>query len=186
MKRALIIVDVQNDFCPGGTLPITHGDEIVPIINKIMAERKFDAIIASMDWHPKGHCDFIDWPAHCIQNTKGAEIHADLELWKYEYIIVQKGNQKDLDSKSAFIANDGKTETGLGTALKGFDEVYICGLALDYCVLQTARDAKQVYGFKTYILLDATRPVHIPLKDILEVMNEMDVIPIYSNEIPIN
>lgn len=190
MKKALIIVDVQNDFCPGGALPVPDGDKIIPVINKIIS--KFDKVIATQDWHPKNHISFASthnkkvgdvieiegikqmlWPEHCVQGSFGAELHKDLDLTKVD-IILRKGTNANIDSYSAFLENDKKTETGLRHLLKGLgiEKVYICGLALDYCVYYSAYDAVRS-GFDTYVIKDATRGVDVPKGNIEKVLNHM-------------
>ena len=189
-KRALIIVDVQNDFLPGGSLAVTGGDEVIPVINRILKTREFDLIIATQDWHPEDHCSFKEWPQHCVQNTKGAEINEDVEIWNdFKPIIISKGFEKEKEEYSAFglVYNENNKLTSaseLGNILHicEIEEVYIVGLAAEYCVLFTARDAVTL-GFKTYMVMDATKSIHIPLLDIIEAANSAGVIPIYSNEI---
>ena len=189
MKRALIIVDVQNDFLPNGKLAVPHGDNVIPIINQILKDKKFDMIIASQDWHPANHTAFGNpWPAHCVQNTKGAELSEKLDIWDHEFLSVFKGEDFLKHPYSAFALEvvEGKiTSTNdLGDTLlnEGINEVYVCGLAADYCVLETAKDADRL-GFKTFMVMDATAPVHIPLLDLLFVLKDTKVKPIYSNEI---
>ena len=189
-KNCLIIVDVQNDFCPGGALPVPNGDEVVPVINKIV--NKFYKVVATQDWHPKNHISFASthgknvgdvvevdgitqvlWPDHCVEGTFGAELHKGLDLTKVS-LILRKGTNPKIDSYSAFLENDKKTETGLQYWLKGLGikKVYVCGLALDYCVYFTACDAVQ-YGFETYVILDATRGVNIPVGSIDNAISKM-------------
>lgn len=156
---ALIIVDVQNDFCPGGALPIESGDEVVPVLNHWIdaAEQKNVPVYASRDWHPAGHISFEEsggpWPPHCIQDTSGAAFHPDLELPE-SVIKVTKGVRFDQDQNSAF------DQTGLAAQLKEDDirRLWIGGLAQDVCVLATVLDACKE-GFDTHVIMDATRPV---------------------------
>jgi nicotinamidase/pyrazinamidase len=156
---ALIVVDVQNDFCPGGKLPIEHGDEVIPILNDWIAAaaEKGVPVFASRDWHPIAHVSFKDqgglWPPHCIQDTEGAAFHPDLRLPE-NAIIVTKGVRFDQDQNSAF------DQTGLAAYMKnrGIERVWIGGLAEDVCVAATALDARAA-GFKVCVLEDATRPV---------------------------
>lgn len=177
--KALIIVDVQNDFVPGGALAVKEGDQIVPIINDLQS--KFDFIVATQDWHPKDHGsfaanhkgkqigEFIDlnginqilWPVHCVQGTFGAEFHKDLNKDKWKAIF-QKGNNPLVDSYSGFFDNNRQGDTGLSSFLKenGVDEIYVCGLATDYCVKFTVLDGI-LEGFKTFLIEDATRGVNI-------------------------
>lgn len=193
-KRALIIVDMQNDFLPGGSLAVTGGDEVIPVINRILATKKFDLIVASKDWHPQDHCSFKEWPKHCVENTKGAEINENVEIWRewdheQNYLVIHKGMDKDKEEYSAFGLERNSEEQIINTNMllpklrdNQIEEVYVVGLAAEYCVLFTARDSATL-GFKTYMVMDATKPVHIPLIDILEAANHARVIPIYSNEI---
>ena len=158
---ALIIVDVQIDFCPGGALPIENGNEVVPVLNKwtrAMAEQALP-VYASRDWHPQGHISFKDtggqWPIHCIQDTEGAEFHPSL-LLPENVIKVTKGVRFDQDQISAF------DQTGLAVQLQHnrIKRVWIGGLALDVCVLATALDAKKS-GFNVNLIYEGTRPVSI-------------------------
>ena len=175
--KALIIIDVQNDFCPGGALAVSGGDEVVPVINQLV--EAFDHVIVTQDWHPAGHLSFASshpgkaplemvqlpygeqvlWPDHCIQETAGAAFHPDLNIEKAE-LIVQKGFRKEIDSYSAFYENDKKTDTGLADYLraKEIDTLYMTGLALDFCVAWSAIDGRQE-GFDVTIIGDATRGI---------------------------
>ena len=156
---ALIVVDVQNDFCPGGALPIDNGDAVVPVLNRwLAAAREKDIpVYASRDWHPAGHISFRerggDWPPHCLQDTTGAAFHPDLEL-PAGTVKVTKGVRFDQDQNSAF------DQTGLAEQLRrdGSRRLWIGGLAQDVCVLATVLDACRE-GFDTRVILDATRPV---------------------------
>ncbi|RLD16252.1 MAG: bifunctional nicotinamidase/pyrazinamidase [Caldiserica bacterium] len=191
MKNALIIVDVQNDFCPGGALPVPEGDKIVPVINGI--SKKFFKVIATQDWHPENHISFakthnknvgevveidgvkqILWPVHCVEGSSGANFHKDLDLSNVD-LILRKGRNPLIDSYSAFFENDKKTETGLHYYLKGLgiNDVYICGLALDYCVYYTAMDSVKL-GFNTYVILDATKGVDVPEGNIEKATSHME------------
>ncbi len=190
MSRALIIVDMQNDFCPGGALPVPDGDKIIPVINGITGS--FDAVVATQDWHPLDHRSFAKnagrkpyetvevngiaqtlWPVHCVQGTFGAEFAAGLNLTDAD-MILRKGTNPDIDSYSAFLENDRKTETGLRYYLKGLrvDEVYLCGLAGDYCVYYSALDAR-AFGFVTYVIRDATRCVDVPCGAMQRAIDDM-------------
>jgi len=190
-RKALIIVDVQNDFCPGGALPVPEGDKVIPIINQIVG--KFDKVIATQDWHPGNHVSFatthnrkpyevvrIDneieqvlWPTHCVQGSYGAEFHKGLSLWKVN-LILRKGTNVNLDSYSAFFENDKRTETGLHYYLRGLgvEEVYLCGLATDYCVYYSAVDSINL-GFKTYVVIDGCRGVNVPPGNLDRVLKDM-------------
>ena len=177
--KALIIVDVQNDFCPGGALPVPEGDRVVEVINRI--QPGFDLVVATQDWHPADHGSFaanhpgrrpgeqielaglpqILWPVHCVQGTPGAELHAGLDRSRIARVF-HKGTDPNVDSYSGFFDNGRRTSTGLGEYLKGqgVTEVYVCGLATDYCVKFTALDAVGL-GFKTYLIEDACRGVEL-------------------------
>lgn len=191
-KDALIIVDVQYDFLPGGSLAVPQGDEIIPIINQI--QEKFDFIVATQDFHPANHKSFaanhisgevgqlvewkgnlqILWPIHCVQQTYGTEFHSELDQsnWK---TVIQKGTNPDLDSYSGFFDNSYQLDTGLSEYLKsnGIERVFICGLALDYCVKFTALDAKEL-EFETYLITDATRAVNMKAADGAEALADLE------------
>ncbi len=178
-KNCLLIIDIQNDFCPEGSLEVPNGDEIIPVINKISSN--FFKVVATQDWHPINHVSFasthnknpgdvikvngveqILWPDHCVQSSKGANFHEYFYL-NHVNIIIKKGSNPEIDSYSAFFENDKKTETGLEYYLKGLKitDVYICGLATDYCVYYSAIDAKRL-GFSTFVIIDASKGVDIP------------------------
>jgi nicotinamidase/pyrazinamidase len=179
-KAAFVVVDVQNDFCPGGALAVSGGDEVVPVVNALA--RMFDVCIATQDWHPAGHVSFasahpgarpfdaarIDdrvvtlWPDHCIQGNAGADFHPGLELAPYR-LILRKGFRLGLDSYSALFENDGSTPTGLDGYLRGLgtSSVVFAGLALDYCVYYSALDAARL-GYTVFVVRDATRAVGSP------------------------
>jgi nicotinamidase/pyrazinamidase len=156
---ALIVVDVQNDFCPGGALPIDDGDAVVPVLNRWIADAVASGVpvYASRDWHPEGHLSFEErggpWPAHCLQDSDGARFHPDLRL-PDTAVKVTKGVRFDQDQNSAF------DQTGLAAQLReqGIERVWIGGLAEDVCVLATALDARDE-GFSVMLIPDATRPV---------------------------
>jgi nicotinamidase/pyrazinamidase len=158
---ALIVVDVQPDFCPGGALPIERGDEVVPVLNRAIATAQAAdvpvPVYASRDWHPRGHLSFVErggpWPPHCIQDTAGAAFHPDLRL-PADVRVVAKGTRFDKDQYSAF------DDTGLADELRREDvrRVWIGGLAEDVCVRATALDARKA-GFEVHLLAAATRPV---------------------------
>ncbi len=176
---ALIVVDVQNDFCPGGRLAVPGGHEVVPLINRLA--HGFKHVVLTQDWHPAGHLSFasshagkapfgqIDmpygpqtlWPDHCIQQTPGAAFHAGLDIPHAE-LIVRKGFRRDIDSYSAFFENDHKTPTGLAGYLKerGFTKTVCVGLAFDFCVRYSAEDAKSV-GFETEVIEAACRAIDL-------------------------
>jgi nicotinamidase/pyrazinamidase len=175
----LIIIDVQNDFCPGGSLAVKGGDEIVPIINVLA--NGYQHVLLTQDWHPADHSSFasqhdkaqpfsqIDmsygrqtlWPDHCIIGSKGAKFHKGLDVTKSE-LVLRKGFRKTVDSYSAFFENDHKTPTGLGGYLKerGMTKISFVGLAFDYCVRYSAEDAK-LLGFATEVIEHATRAIDL-------------------------
>jgi nicotinamidase/pyrazinamidase len=191
MKSALLIVDAQNDFMPGGALPTRHGDEVVPLINRL--QPRFEFVVATQDWHPANHGSFasnhpgrhpgevvdlngleqILWPDHCVQGTKGAELHADLDRARINE-IVQKGTDPVIDSYSTFFDNGRRKSTGLENHLRvrGITDVYLAGLATDYCVLWSARDAVEL-GFRTHVVVDACRGVELNPGDVDRALDEM-------------
>jgi len=156
---ALLVIDVQNDFCPGGALPIEAGDRVVPVLNRWLraARERGIPVYASRDWHPRGHPSFVEaggeWPAHCVQDTEGAAFHADLEL-PADVVLVAKGVRFDIDQYSVF------NETGLEERLRrdGVRRLWVGGLALDVCVRATVLDALRA-GLEVHVLVDATRSV---------------------------
>ncbi len=156
--KTLIIIDVQNDFLPGGSLAVPKGDEVISVINRIMDQ--FDHVLATQDWHPKGHISFSLWPEHCVQRSKGAEIAKELEKKRIEKVF-QKGTDLNIDSYSAFFDNEEKKSTGLDTYLKKrhLADLYFAGLATDYCVLYSVLDALEL-GFKVWVIRDACRAIH--------------------------
>ena len=188
MKRALIVVDIQNDFLPGGALAVPDGDAILPFVIDLMRTGlDYDLIVATQDWHPKGHGSFASshagtepfqlgelfgiaqlfWPDHCVQETRGARLSVDIEAVLAEIadkgrqmIIINKGQDRDVDSYSAFFDNARRRDTGLQSILveRGITEVDVVGLAFDYCVKATALDAASL-GFQTRVLLQGTRSV---------------------------
>ena len=175
--RALLIADIQNDFCPDGALAVSEGDAIIPVVNELM--EGFDHVIMTQDWHPPGHESFasshpnhdpfdvvevdygeqILWPDHCVQGTGGAEFHSDLNRTPVE-MIIRKGFRPHIDSYSAFYENDRETPTGLTGYLRGrgIDTLYVCGLAADFCVKWSALDGRKE-GFDIYVIEDATRGI---------------------------
>ncbi|GLB51517.1 bifunctional pyrazinamidase/nicotinamidase [Neptunitalea chrysea] len=175
--KALVIIDVQNDFIPGGNLAVPHGYEVIPVINEL--QKKFDLVVATQDWHPENHASFVSqheehnvfdtidlngieqilWPVHCVQNTEGAEFHKDLHTAKIEAIF-RKGTNPEIDSYSGFYDNAHLKSTGLTGYLKdkGVTELYFTGLAADFCVYFSTKDAIRE-GFKSYLIEDATRAI---------------------------
>lgn len=178
-STALIVVDVQNDFCPGGALAVAGGDEVVPVINRIAP--RFETVVLTQDWHPRGHASFASshpgaapfstttmpygpqvlWPDHCVQETAGAAFHAGLDVPGAQAII-RKGTRRTVDSYSGFVEADRRTLTGLAGYLRerGIAHVVLVGLATDYCVAWTALDARRL-GFTTTVIEDACRAIDL-------------------------
>ena len=178
MTHALIVIDVQNDFCPGGALAVPGGDEVVPLINTMMP--RFDAVILTQDWHPARHLSFASahaeaapfdmvempygpqvlWPDHCVQGSSGAAFHPDLRV--DADLILRKGFRPQIDSYSAFFENDQSTSTGLEGYLRtrGIDAVTMVGLATDFCVAFSALDAARL-GFATTVIQEACRAIDL-------------------------
>jgi nicotinamidase/pyrazinamidase len=202
--RALLVIDVQNDFCPGGSLAVEDGDRVVPVINRITS--RFDRVVATQDWHPDDHVSFaknhpgknvydrlemnnisqVLWPAHCIQGTPGADFHPALKTEDFD-LILRKGTDPSVDSYSAFVDNDKRKITGLEGYLRGLviGGVFICGLATDYCVFFSAMDAVGL-GFKTHVILDACRGVDVPENNTanrIKTMKENGVVLLHSTDI---
>ncbi|MCL7761870.1 bifunctional nicotinamidase/pyrazinamidase [Polaribacter sp. Z014] len=192
--KTLLIIDVQNDFIPGGSLPVPNGDKIVSIINEI--QPKFDLVIATQDWHPEDHISFASnhigaspfdeieikgqsqtlWPNHCVQGSKGAKLHPKLNTLKCETIF-RKGTDKEIDSYSAFYDNGHLKSTGLAGYLKekGTTQLFICGLASDICVYYSIRDAVKE-GFNCFFIEDASEALdNEGFKKIKEKMVDMGV-----------
>lgn len=178
-RDVLLVIDVQNDFCPGGALAVAAGDEVVPAINRL--SRRFAHALLTQDWHPGGHRSFASshpgqapyasleldygpqtlWPDHCVQGTRGADFCADLDVAAAE-LVIRKGFRPGIDSYSAFFENDRRTATGLTGYLRerGFCRVFLVGLATDYCVAYSALDARR-QGFDAVVLLDACRAIDL-------------------------
>jgi len=170
--NALILVDIQNDFCPGGSLAVKEGDQIAPVVNEL--QKHFALVIATKDWHPVGHSSFETlWPPHCVQETAGAEFVAELDTSRIARVFL-KGTDSGVDSYSGFFNNEHKRATGLGDYLKerGVTDVTIVGLATDYCVKFTALDAISL-GFKTTVVADACRGVEVNEGDTARAIEEM-------------
>lgn len=167
MKKALLIVDVQNDFCPGGSLAIKEGNQIVPIINDLMD--KMDLVIATQDWHPEDSTHFENWPVHCVANTDGAKLNPGLNQGKIDQVAL-KGTGHDDPGYSAFDA----TNISLSDYLKeqNVGSLYIVGLATDYCVRASALDACKL-GFRTYVVTDAIAAVDLKEGDGEKALDEM-------------
>jgi nicotinamidase/pyrazinamidase len=188
---ALLIIDVQNDFMPGGALPVPRGDEILPLVNAL--SRRFELVVATQDWHPPDHGSFASshpgkrpgdrivlhglpqglWPPHCVQHTAGAALHADLDTSRVAR-VVRKGTDPAIDSYSGFWDNGRRRSTGLAEVLRqaGVDTVWIAGLATDYCVLWTALDARRE-GFLTRVLTDACRGIDLEPGDVTRALEQM-------------
>jgi nicotinamidase/pyrazinamidase len=165
--RALLIVDVQNDFCPGGALPIPEGDKVVPVINRLMDH--FDVIVASKDWHPQQTIHFQKWPPHCVQGTHGAEFHPNLQSKNIQKVFLKGTRNKD-DGYSAYEATSEDLAQHLKS--KGVTELYVTGLATDYCVRASALDANKK-GFRTYVVTDAIAAVDVHPGDGQKALDEM-------------
>jgi nicotinamidase/pyrazinamidase len=209
LRSALIIIDVQNDFCPGGALGIEGGDEVIDPLNRLSAlfASQSGRVVATQDWHPADHVSFaashkgkksgdtagfsgadsqILWPSHCVQGSRGADFHDALDI-KPVNLIVRKGFRAGLESYSAFFENDRKTSTGLDGFLKALsiDTLVLGGLATDYCVLYSALDARYL-GYRTFVAKDAIRGVNFPQDSVeraLERLEEAGVILAGSGEL---
>lgn len=201
--KTLVIVDVQNDFCPGGALEVPDGDKVVPVINKLID--RYDAVIQTQDWHPTGHSSFasshsdkepfetIDmpygtqvlWPDHCVQGTKGAEFHPEL-ITNKSNLIIRKGFSRDIDSYSAFYENDHETPTGLHGYLKNRQlfELHFCGLATDFCVKWSVVDALK-YDYDVKVITDAIKGIDLDgsVKAAMQEMEEAGAEFVKSDEI---
>lgn len=189
--KALIITDVQNDFCPGGALPVKDGDRIIPVVNPL--QKKFDLVVAVQDWHPAGHMSFASahagkkvgdtlrvggfeqtlWPDHCVQWTEGAEFADDLDMRKVERIF-RKGTDPKVDSYSGFFDHSRRNQTGLTDYLRdqGVGEIFLVGLATDYCIKFTALDAVDL-GFRTNVIIDAAHGIDLKPGDVDRAVEEM-------------
>jgi nicotinamidase/pyrazinamidase len=198
----LVIVDAQNDFCAGGALAVPQGEAIVPVVNRIA--QHFAHVLATQDWHPPGHLSFASshegtkpferievdygaqtlWPDHCVQGTKGAELHRGIDLRRIE-LVIRKGFRPEIDSYSAFFENDRRTPTGLAGYLRerAFRRVYLVGLATDYCVHYSALDARR-QGFDVVVIEDACRAIDLEgsLARAFSEMNEAGVRRAWSEE----
>jgi len=179
MEEALIVIDLQNDFCPGGALAVAGGDEIVSLVNAMIG--RFEHVVLTQDWHPEGHSSFASqhpgknpfetvampygeqtlWPDHCVQGSQGAAFHPGLEWTKAE-LVIRKGFRKEIDSYSAFFENDHKTPTGLAGHLKerGISKVTLAGLATDFCVAYSALDAVRS-GLQATVAMEACRAIDL-------------------------
>jgi nicotinamidase/pyrazinamidase len=195
-RDVLLVIDIQNDFCPGGALAVSDGDAIVPVVNRLA--RPFAHVVLTQDWHPSGHASFasshpgkqpfetielgygtqILWPDHCVQRTEGAQFHAGLDIPQAE-LVLRKGYDRAIDSYSAFRENDRRTPTGLAGYLseRGLERLTLCGLATDFCVLFSALDGREA-GFEVAVALTACRGIDIDgsLARSLSAMREAGVI----------
>jgi nicotinamidase/pyrazinamidase len=189
--RALVLVDIQNDFLPGGALAVPRGDEVIPVANRV--QPAFDLVVATQDWHPAGHGSFAStrpgrkpgevdelaglpqvlWPDHCVQGSRGAEFAPGLQMNRVEAIF-RKGTDPSIDSYSGFFDNGHRKSTGLGDYLtgRGATDVYVLGLATDYCVKFTALDARKL-GFRTFLVQDGSRGVELRPGDVERAVEEM-------------
>lgn len=178
-EDVLLVIDVQNDFMPGGALAVPRGDDIVPVVNRLA--RSFEHVVLTQDWHPRDHVSFavnhagrqpfetvplaygeqVLWPVHCVQGTAGAAFHAGLEA-VHARLVIRKGYQRHVDSYSAFVEADRRSTTGLAGYLRelGVKRVWCCGLATDYCVAWTALDARAA-GFEVMVIDDACRAIDL-------------------------
>lgn len=189
--EALIIVDLQNDFLPGGTLPVPHGHEVIPLANEL--QRRFDLVLATQDWHPRDHGSFaanhkgkkpgdriildgieqILWPVHCVQETHGAGFAAAFDTSRTAHVF-HKGTERNIDSYSTFFDNAHRRHTGLAHYLekRSIKDIYLMGLALDYCVKYSALDARQL-GLNTHVIVDGCRGIELEPGDIGRALAEM-------------
>jgi nicotinamidase/pyrazinamidase len=189
--NALVIVDLQNDFLPGGALPVPHGDEVIPLANEL--QKHFGLVVATQDWHPPDHGSFaanhpgkkpgdrivldgieqILWPVHCVQNTVGAEFAPSFDTSRIAYVF-HKGIERNIDSYSTFFDNAHRRHTGLAHYLekRRIKDIYLMGLALDYCVKYSALDARQL-GLNTHVILDGCRGIELTPGDIGRAIDEM-------------
>jgi nicotinamidase/pyrazinamidase len=200
-RDVLLVVDIQNDFCPRGGLAVPRGDEVLPVINRLA--RRFEHVVLTQDWHPRGHQSFasthpgrkpyqtitvaygpqILWPDHCVQGTAGAEFREDLQITHAE-LVLRKGYHRDIDSYSAFYENDRKTHTGLAGYLleRGFNRVFMAGLAFDFCVRYSAEDARRE-TFDVVVIDDACRGIDVDgsMNATRRSFNEIGVLCVASN-----
>ena len=193
MKKALVLVDLQNDFIPGGSLAVRDGDAVIPVANAVQKKKKWEVIAATQDWHPKDHGSFASnhpgkhpgdmielgglpqvlWPDHCVQGSRGAQFHPVLDRSRVTKVF-RKGTDREIDSYSTFFDNAHRKSTGLGEWLKEqkVTDVYLMGLATDYCVKYSALDAVHL-GFKTHVILDGCRGVELNPGDTKVAVDEM-------------
>jgi nicotinamidase/pyrazinamidase len=189
--NALVLVDLQNDFLPGGALAVPHGDEVIPLANEL--QQRFELVLATKDWHPRDHGSFaanhpgkkpgdrimldgieqILWPVHCVQNTHGAEFASSFDTSRIAHVF-HKGTERNIDSYSTFFDNAHRRHTGLAHYLekRGIKDVYLMGLALDYCVKYSTLDARHL-GFNTYVIVDGCRGIDLEPGDVTRALDEM-------------
>jgi nicotinamidase/pyrazinamidase len=189
--NALIIVDLQNDFMPGGALPVPHGDEVIPLANEL--QKHFGLVVSTQDWHPPDHGSFaanhpgkkpgdrivldgieqILWPVHCVQNTVGAEFAPSFDTSRIAHVF-HKGTERNIDSYSTFFDNVHQRHTGLAHYLeeRSIKDIYLLGLALDYCVKYSALDARHL-GLNTHVIVDGCRGIELEPGDIGRALDEM-------------
>jgi len=176
-NSALIVVDLQNDFCPGGALAVPGGDEILPAANALL--ERMPISVLTQDWHPLDHVSFASsgglWPDHCVAGSKGADFHPALRT-EFARLILRKGTRRELDSYSAFFENDGVTSTGLSAWLSalGVTSIVLLGLAADYCVKATALDARSL-GFGVNLVIEGTKGVEAAPGDTSKAIETMKV-----------
>ena len=204
-KVALIIVDVQNDFCEGGSLAVKDASQILPQVNTLIENKLFSKVYFTADWHPSNHASFhennpgtelfqtivledtgkeqVMWPTHCVQESNGAEIHKDITV-KDDHVLVKKGMLERVDSYSGF--GSPPEDTGLAKMLQddGITTVYVVGLAYDYCVGSTARDAAK-NGYKTYVVMDATKGIATETsEEMKKVLDDLNVAEVMTADVP--
>lgn len=170
---ALIIVDLNNDFLPGGALGVAEGDAIIPLVNQLAASGEYDLVVATQDWHLGDHVSFEQWPAHCVAGTSGADLHPDLNQ-AHVHAVIRKGFDREADSYSGFF-NEHGASNGLAELLqaRGVRSVDIVGIATDYCVKATAMDAVRRVGLSARVLLEACRGVELQAGDVAQAITDM-------------
>ena len=187
VDAALILVDIQNDFCPGGALAVTEGDQIVSVVNRLMP--RFPLVVSTQDWHPANHISFKErggpWPPHCVQGTRGADLHPDLKTDAIAHYF-RKASSPDKDDYSEFAGTDDRGRT-LDEALRsyGVKRLFVAGLATDYCVLETVLDGLK-HGYEVFVVADATRAVNVKPtdgEDALQRMTESGAQLVMSDEL---
>ena len=202
-NSVLLVVDVQNGFTPGGNLAVTHADQIIPLINQLSTQ--FSHVVLTQDWHPDNHISFVDnhqdkqpyqqieldygqqvlWPKHCVQGTQDAKFHPDLKI-EHAQLIIRKGCNPQIDSYSAFQEADRQTKTGLAGYLKerGIEQVFVVGIATDFCVAWSAIDSAHL-GFKTYVIEDACQGIDLngSLAEAWQNMQQAGVIRIQAHDV---